>query len=219
MERRPSLKERRTQRTNAVAAPKRPTKTTQPVETPQPKPAIKPGKISYLDYKNGFRDVCFFQQESSFTNLVLRTQDDQRQLKTFMQSGEELSLGGVPLERVEYHFFKGQLYLILIEWRVEQKDGAQKAPPAATLAPFCTSLYGPPDRHAKKKGETELRWRGQRVELTLSESVIPGVRDKINGGWAIPPTASGQMVIENIALRKALAATLVSATERRKDGL
>jgi hypothetical protein len=201
------------QRTNAVAVVE------PPVETPPPRHPIKPGSIQYLDYRNGFRDVFFYQPESSITNAVLRKQDEQHQLKTFTRPGEEMSLNNIPLESVEYSFFKGQLCQIVVKWRVEQKAGASTSPPVAALTPFCASLYGPPSQQTKKKGETELRWQGQRVVLILSESVIPGVRDKINGGWAIPPVASGLMVMENINLRRALKATLASATEQRADGL
>ena len=186
---------------------------------PRPAPEAAPGSIKYLDFKNGFRDVVFGQKEASLTSLVLKRQDDARQLKTFTRVGEEMSLGGVPLESVEYNFFKGELYQIVIKWRIEQKDPAMQAPPAVTLAPFCASLYGPPKYHSLRKGGTELRWRGRRVELTLTETIIPGVPDRINGGWARAPAATGLMVSESIALRKAVTAMLASMGEYRKDGL
>ena len=227
---RPSLKERRTKRTEAAkeqrtaaaaaaAAAKSSSKSSRSVKAPQPKPVITPGSVKYLDYMGGFRDVVLGLKKSSFTNLVLKTQDDQRELMTFTRPDEELSLGGIPLEGIEYKFFKGQLYQILVKWRVEQKDPVPGTPPVVTLAPFCASLYGPPRRRVINKDGTELRWSGRRVELTLSESVIHGVRDSLKGGWAIPPGASGQMVMDKIDLRKAVTAMLASSTEARKDGL
>jgi hypothetical protein len=233
MKKRTSLRERRiAERTNAVAAVKRtpkppvtpksppPAKASKPKPTILASPNITAGSAKHLDFKNGFRDVVFGQQESSISGLVLKSQDEQRQVKRFTRTGEELSLGGVPLESIEYSFFKGQLYQVLITWRIEQKEPAQKAPPAVTLVPFCSSLYGPPRHHVLNKKEgTELRWSGKRVELTLWESVIQGVKDPVKGGWAIAPLASGVMIMDNIDLRKSLGATLASATEARKDGL
>jgi hypothetical protein len=238
IEKRPSVKKRRAEEAEAARAqraaeaaarrsskPPPPAKAPQPArapqsaKAPQPKPVITPGSIKYLDYKGGFRDAILSQKDSSFTNLVLKTQNDKLGIKTFTRPDEELSLGGIPLEGIEYSFFNGQLYKILIKWRIEQKEPGSGTPPMVTLAPFCAGLYGSPTRHAVKKDETQLQWRGQQVELTLSESVTHGVRDSLKGGWAIPPAASGLMVMEGIALRKAVTAMLASATEVRKDGL
>jgi hypothetical protein len=55
--------------------------------------------------------------------------------------------------------------------------------------------------------------------LALTETIIPGVPDRINGGWARAPAATGLMVSESIALRKAVTAMLASMGEYRKDGL
>ena len=213
-ERQAPQKARKAQRTNTVAA----VKVKRPVRT-RSAPAVAPGSIKYLDCKNGFRDVVFGQQESNLTSLVLVRQDVLRQVKTFTRAGEELSLGSVPLDSVEYNSFQGQLYQVLIKWRMEQKNPALETAPAVTLAPFCASLYGPPQRHLVRKTGTELKWRGRRVELTLTETVIPGVPDKLNGGWAITPAVTGIMIVENIELRKALATMVASGKEFRKDGL
>jgi len=217
-ERRLSLEERKAQRTNTVVAVKPSPPPPQPVKAP-PQPVKAPGSINYLDFKNGFRDVVFGQQESSIGDLVLKTQDEQRQVKTFTRSGELLLLFGVPLKSIEYSFFKGQLYLVSIKWRIEQKDDAQTPSPVVTLAPFCASLYGPPSFRTIEKDPVELKWSGQQVELTMSESVVHGVRDLLKGGWAIPPVASGQMVLEKTDFRKAFTAMLASVAESRKDGL
>lgn len=180
---------------------------------------VAPGSIKYLDFKNGFRDVVFGQQESNLTSLVLVKEDVLRQVKTFTRAGEELSLGGVPLESVEYNFFQGQLYQVVIKWRVEQKNPALESAPAVTLAPFCANLYGPPRRHVIRKTGTELKWRGRQAVLTLTETSIRGVPDKLNGGWAIAPAATGIMVVEDIELSKALTTMVASGKEFRKDGL
>ena len=190
-----------------------------PIKTPRLAREVIPGSVEYLDSKNGFRDVVFGQRESSITNLVLRSQDDQRQLKTFARVGDELSLASVPLESIEYVFFKEQLYQVITKWRIEQKNPARKVAPAVTLAQFCTSLYGRPNHPRISKDGTDLGWQGRRVALTLTETVTPGVRDAVKGGWAIPPAAAGLMIFENIDLRKALGVMLAKAAECRKDGL
>lgn len=178
-----------------------------------------PGTIRYLDDKNGFRDVTFGQTDSEISNLVLKRSDDVRQLKTYTRSGDNLTLNSVPLSTIEYTFLKGQLFQIAAKWSVDEKKAVLKNSSTTSLAPFCASLYGPAKRHTNKKEAAEYIWRGKRVELIVNEIHLPGVQDTIRGGWALAPSTKGQMIIEDIDLRKALGAEMASSNGEKKDGL
>ena len=178
-----------------------------------------PGTLRYLDAKNGFRDVKFGESEKDIPNLILKSSDDARGLKTYTRSDETLSFNGVPLKSVEYTFLKGELFQVVAKWSVEEKGAVLKNSATTSLAPFCASLYGPARRHAAKKDSAEYVWRGKQVELILNETHLPGVPDAVHGGWAIAPSTKGEMLVESIDRRKALNAQMASANGEKKDGL
>ena len=178
-----------------------------------------PGTLRYLDAKNGFRDVTFGESESGIPNLVLKSSDEARGLKTYIRSDENLSLNGVPLRSVEYTFLKGELFKVIARWSVEEKGAVLKNSATTSLAPFCASLYGPARKRAAKKDSPEYIWRGKHVELILNESHLPGVPDAVHGGWAMTPSTKGEMLIESIDRRKALGAEMASSNGGKKDGL
>lgn len=209
----PVTKKRPHPRTNRVAR----------VTTSKPRPVklakeIRPGTIAYLDAKNGFRDVTFGEPETKIAQLVEASRDEARQLKTCTRLNETMSLHGVPLERVEYKFFRGELYAVEIEWQVSHADAVLNRPPATDLSVRCASEYGPPRRHRMTKEGTRYIWRGQRVQLDLTESLLPGVADLVNGGWAIPPTTAGSLLIRNLALSRAAEAGFKSRPVQGSDG-
>lgn len=171
---------------------------------PKPVKAVIPGTVEYLDMKNGFRDTAFGQPESDFSNLVLKEKDETRQMATYTRTGDVLSLETVPLETIEYTFFKGRLYRIALKWKLEHPENVLAIPPSTELAVSCSNLYGRPKRHATQKDMTEYSWAGQKVELILDEFRMPGVWVVAKGGWGIPPTTSGQLVFGSVPLRREL---------------
>ncbi len=180
-----------------------------------PKPAEPPkeiriGTIDYLDAQNGIRDVTFGQTDKSIPNLVETSRDDARQLKTCTRSDETNSLHGVPLKRVEYKFFRGELYAMQFEWKIAHPDSTLGRPPTTDLSGQLAAAYGAPRKHHVTQDGTDYIWRGRRVEINLSESLLPGVADVVKGGWAIPPTTSGLMVIRNLALSRAAESSLAA---------
>ena len=178
-----------------------------------------PGTLRYLDAKNGFRDVRLGGSEKDIPNLVLKSSDDARGLKTYTRADETLVFNNVPLKSVEYTFLKGELFQVVAKWSVEEKGAVLKNAATTSLAPFCASLYGPARRHAARKDAAEYVWRAKHVELILNESHLPGVPDSIRGGWAMAPSTKGEMLIESIDRRKMLNAEMASAAAEKKDGL
>lgn len=188
-------------------------------EQAKPTKEILPRTIEYLDLKNGFRDAIFGRQETNFDNLVLKEQDEARQLKTYTRSDDVLSLEGTPLESIEYTFFKGQLYKILLTWKVEHEEDVIAKPPSTDIPQYFADLYGPPTKHRIQKDQLEFRWRGRKVDVLLTEILSSGVPNVVNGGWSLPPTTMGRMVFESIPLRNAVDAFAASKTYRSQDGL
>jgi hypothetical protein len=181
--------------------------------------AAAPGTLPYLDAKNGFRDVVFGQSEQDIPNLVLKNFDEAHGLKTYTRSGENLFLNGVPLQSIEYTFLKGELFSVVAKWSAEDKRAVLKNASITSLAPFCSSLYGPAKRRSITKDSAEYVWRGKHVELILNETHLPGVPDKIHGGWAMAPSTRGAMLIQSIDRRKTLGAEMASSNSEKKDGL
>jgi hypothetical protein len=174
-----------------------------PAKTAKPKKEILPGTIDHLDASNGFRNVTFGQPDTNITDLVETSRDEARQLRTCTRSGEIMSLHGVPLERVEYKFYRGELYAIQLNWKIAHADSALSQPPATDISVYCAREYGAPQIHRVSKDGTHYGWRGRRVEIVLTESLLPGVATPGKGGWALPPTTTGRMVIRNLALSRA----------------
>lgn len=169
----------------------------------KPAKAIRTGAIDYLDAQNGIRDVTFGQTDKSIPNLVETSRDDARQLKTCTRSDEAKTLHGVPLTRVEYKLFRGELYAMQFEWKLVHPVNTFDRPPTTDLSVHLAAEYGAPRKHHVTKDGTDYAWRGRRVEINLTESLLPGVADVVKGGWAIPPTTTGLMLIRNLALSRA----------------
>jgi hypothetical protein len=210
-----TAKDRTAQRTNRAARAaqrkSRPAKATN---------EIRAGTIGYLDAKNGFRDVTFGQSETSITDLVEATRDEARQLKTCMRSGETMSLHGVPLERVEYRFYRGELYAIQLDWKIEHADSAVNQPPTTDISIYCAQEFGKPRSSRVSKDGTHYVWHGRRVEIVLSESLLPGVADPAKrDSWALPPTTTGRMLIRNLLLSRAAQAGVASHPMQTTNGL
>jgi hypothetical protein len=184
-------------------------KTTKPAK---PAKEIVPGTPEYLDEKNGFRDAMFGQPETEFSNLILKEKDDARQSATYTRTGDVLSLENVPLETIEYTFYKGQLSRITIKWQVQHRESALATPPSSELAVTLATVYGRPKSRSVQKDCTKYSWTGKKVEILMHEFRMAGVAGSVKNGWTIPPTTSGELVMQSIPLRHELEAFLASQT-------
>lgn len=180
-----------------------------PKHSKPPKEAI-PGTSEYLDEKNGFRDVTFGQSDADFSNLIFKEKDEKQQLVTYTRTGDVLSLESVPLETIEYTFFKGQLSQIMLKWQVQHRESVLAVPPSSEMAVTLSTIYGRPKRRATQKDCTRYFWGGKKVEIIMHEFRMPGVATTAKTGWSIPPTTSGQIVIQSIPLRRELDSFLAS---------
>ena len=104
-----------------------------------------------MDSKYGFRDATFGQTEGDFSNLVLKEKDEVNQMATYTRTGDVLDLEGVPLQTIEYFFFKNQLVRVVLQWRIIHSDSVSTLPPSTDMAIRCTSLYGKPKRQVRQK--------------------------------------------------------------------
>lgn len=165
-----------------------------------PKLAV-PGTIGYLDLRNGFRDAVLGTDSSSFNDLVLKGREDAAQTATYTRSGDVLNLGGVPLQEIDYTFFKDRLAKITVTWKLEFATNDFSLPPSAGLAANCTQLYGRPQQHLTQQESAQYTWTGQRAKIQLSEIKLPGVVAP-GGNWAIAPVTSGEMDVQSIPLSR-----------------
>lgn len=195
----------------------------EPKQKPVKQPvAVQPGTLQYLDAKNGFRDVDFGVSSDSLTGLVPVSEDAARRLKTFTRTGDELSLGDVPLQKIEYTFFDDKLCQVSLSWNIEFRDNAQRIPPPTDISAFCGTLYGRPTRHNVAKAAKDASfyvWQGKRTEALMTEARMTGVPNVVNGGWTIPPTTSGKMVISSVPLERNAIALNASQTAQNSGGL
>jgi hypothetical protein len=176
---------------------------------------ILPGTAEYLDLKNGFRDVVFGTPQASFTDLVLKEKDDATGTATYTRSGDLLNSDGVPLQEIDYTFFKDQLSAVTVKWKLEFPTNDFSAPASSGLAAGCTQLYGRPKQLQTQRDMTHYIWSGQKVRIRLDEMKMSGVANTSGGGWAIPPVTSGEMVIESIPLIQELNIYVSSQTANK----
>ena len=71
------------------------------------------GSLSDLDIKNGFRNVKFGNDFSSFKNLKLIEKD--QIYKIYLKTNEDLKMGEYQLNKIAYFFHKNKLAIIMIE--------------------------------------------------------------------------------------------------------
>lgn len=197
---------------------------TKPIVAERTRPARPPkqvlvGTADYLDSKNGFRDVTFGLPESDFNNLVLKEKDETHQLATYTRSGDILNLEEVPLESIEYTFFNGLLARVTLKWKLEHPDSLVAAAPSTEMAARCSELYGRPKRQSIRKDSIQYTWSGRKVEIFLDEFKVPGLANIGKGGWAIPPTTTGQMIFESIPAQRDMKAVMANQIFGSQTGL
>lgn len=214
-ERKPTPKPPKTSKRAKVAKIEKSTKPAKPVKD------IAPGSIAYLDRHKGFRDVTLGDNVSNFSNLVLVSEDAARNLKTYTRSGDDLTLGNVPLRDVRYTFFEDRLCEVELRWKIEYPEAPFRTPPLSSIASYCMKLYGPPTaKHQSRKEQSSQHiWRGRKAEVILTELQLRGVPDVIKGSWSLPPTTVGQLVVMDIPLHRNAQAMAVRAGMRNANGL
>lgn len=185
----------------------------------KPKKEILPGTVAYLDSRNSFRDVTFGELETNIPNLVEASRDEARRLTTCTRSNETMSFQGVLLEQVEYNFFRGELYAIQLKWKIAHVNSTLSQPPTTDISVYCAQEYGAPRSHRMSKDSAHYAWRGRRVEIDLTESLLPGLADPGKGGWVLPPTTTGRMLIRNLALSRAAELSLIANPTQHTDDL
>lgn len=77
---------------------------------------VKAQKNDVLDEKYGFRDAKFEMSFNSFKNLV------KVEKNLYKRTTEDLKLGNYKLDAVYYGFYKGQLYMILIDTKGDENS-------------------------------------------------------------------------------------------------
>ena len=195
---------------------------------PEPKPKViklpkeketRLGTIGYLDSKNGLRDVTFGVASDIVPGLVLVEEDEGKQLRTYVRSNDDLSLGDMPLTKIEYTFFEDKLCQVTLYWNLTYPDNTLRMPPTTELAGQCTMLYGRPAKRSTTKDSTYYVWSGKKVGLMITELRLPGVDDQIRGDWGVPPTTTGEMVIYSQPIRRNATALIASSAAKISEGL
>ena len=67
---------------------------------PQPREPV-PGTLSYLDFKNGFRDLKFGNPPTPDMHLV----EDSGNLKFYRRTDDDLTIGGAQVHQINYGFY------------------------------------------------------------------------------------------------------------------
>ena len=205
------------------------------VTVAQPKPAkvVKNpdvGTKGYLDFKKGFRDAEFGKSEAEIGNLSIVSKDERLELATYVRSGDVKELEGVPLESIQYTFFRGQLARVDLKWKVEYPGSVTATPLSTEMAARCSSLYGRPRKQIRRKDVTQYLWVGDKVEILVDEFFLPGMATPARlvrkfetqsetSSWVVPPTTSGQMVMRSIPLKKELDALSAQLANQTHNGL
>jgi hypothetical protein len=185
----------------------------------RPSKGARPGTSAYLDLKNGFRDVAFGASETSFNDLVLIDAEQAQQLKTYTRTSDVLSLDGMPLESIEYTFFKGQFFRVTLRWKIEHPESPEFEPRINDLARDCSDLYGHPRQLTRREDGVYFVWRGRKVEIILDGFNRAGLTNVVKKKWDIPPTETGKMTILDLSLRRdADMAAAAGEVQGVKDG-
>ena len=182
---------------------------------------IEPGSLSYLDAKDGFRDVRFGIASSNMDNLVLIQENTDNKSKIFTRIGDELMLNDVPLETIEYTFFEDKLCQVVLKWNVISTNEQNPRPQPTKIPIIVASVYGRPTRRTQNKDENLYVWNGRKVGVMIDEIFLSGVKDVINQGdsWKIPPTTVGKMLIYSRQLDRQATAENAAEVTPESGGL
>ncbi|MFM2082356.1 MAG: hypothetical protein RL380_1047 [Verrucomicrobiota bacterium] len=207
----------------------------------KPKPVVaraeKPAKVvkdpevgtrDYLDFNQGFRDAKFGMTVDRFENLSIVSKDERLGLATYVRAGDVKEFVGVPLESIQYTFFRDKLARVDLKWKAEYPGSVTLTPLSTQMAVRCSSQYGRPRKQVRNKDVAQYLWAGQEVEILMDEFFLPGMatppsqtRTDSGGsiGWDVPPTTTGQMVMRSIALKKEMDTLAAQVANQTHNGL
>jgi hypothetical protein len=129
----------------------------------RPAPAPRepaPGSLTYLDFKNGFRDVTFGDPPTS--DMVLK--EDAGDAKYYTRARDDLSLGGAQLQSIAYGFYKGHCSWLVIETKGLINSRA--------ILEVMRQTYGPGYQGQGTPYLQQVAWFGSRVSGTYSENSV-----------------------------------------------
>jgi hypothetical protein len=116
------------------------------------------GSVSYLDGRDGFRDVKFGDPPKEGMALI----ENDGQLKFYHRSSDDLTVGTGRLSGITYGFYKGRLMSVLLSTRGLVDSRAL----LATLQ----AAYGPGDQ--QNEYLEEYFWLGNVVRAVYSQKPI-----------------------------------------------
>jgi hypothetical protein len=119
-----------------------------------------PGLLTYLDFKNGFRDVTFGDPPTS--DMVLK--EDAGDAKYYTRPHDDLSLGGAQLQSIAYGFYKSRCHWLVLETKGLVNSRA--------MLEVVRQTYGPGDQGQGNPYLQQVVWFGSRVSGTYSENSV-----------------------------------------------
>jgi hypothetical protein len=126
----------------------------------RPVPALRepaPGSLTYMDFKNGFRDVTFGDPPTS--DMVLK--EDAGDAKYYIRPHDALSLGGAPLQSITYGYYKGRC-----KWLVLATKGRVNS---RAMLKVVRQASGPGYQGQGTPYLQQFAWFGSRVSGTYTE--------------------------------------------------
>ena len=140
---------------SASAKPVEPSSVVQPSATPR---EPSPGSLTYLDYKNGFRDLKFGEPPTA--NMVLK--EDGGDSKYYARPGDDLLIGGTHMDQLIYGFYKNRMQAI----RMKTKEISN----SRALLEVLRQAYGSASQ--PNQFMQNYQWDGSKVIVTYDESPI-----------------------------------------------
>jgi hypothetical protein len=135
-----------------------------PVAQPNVKPREpSPGSLTYLDYKNGFRDLQFGDPPKA--GMVLR--EDGGDSKYYVRPSDDLSIGGAHLSQLIYGFYKNRLESV---WMATKGFIDSRA-----LLEVLRQAYGPPSQ--PNQFMEDYQWFGSKVTVSYKKNPITNNAD------------------------------------------
>jgi hypothetical protein len=116
------------------------------------------GSLSYLDFKNGFRDLKFGDPYPQDMRLI----EESGETKYYTRASDDLTIGRSLVRRIVYGFYKGRFYAVLIDTEGYTNSRA--------LLEVLREAYGPGTR--PNRFMDTYYWNGARVLLSYDEKPL-----------------------------------------------
>jgi hypothetical protein len=115
-----------------------------------------PGSLSYLDFKNGFRDLKFGDPPTSGMRLA----EEKGHTTVYQRPGDDHHIGNANVHEILYVFYKGRLSHVLLKTKGFSDSRA--------LLDVLRQAYG--SGHRPNRFLEEYYWFGSRVDLSYHEN-------------------------------------------------